>query len=140
MKNKKIFWVDDDTKTVDGIQRVLEAYGNYEVTKVQTFTAAKQMIDAAIVAKDWPYGLLMIDVHLKVAENEQITEKESLTSGLRLHDLFRAAFGTDPVLFLTNVLHRVPEDLYDGPHTFARDKLEIKGLAILDVLRNLPKS
>jgi len=127
----KILMIDDDKDAVEPIIDALVEHGGHNVTKVSTIKEA----EAEFASDSWRYDLFIIDVQIKPAPSEKTTEEESLVAGLILLRKFRARFEKEKVLILTNNLHRVPTALWSGnPNTRARDKVDVRGRRILDVV------
>lgn len=129
----QILMVDDDRGAVEWVVDVLQEVGGHMVTKVETVREAEN----ALEVDQWPYGLLILDVQIRPAGGELMTEEESLIAGLKLYRRFRERHKLARVLILTNNAHRVPTDIWSkDPNTRLEDKVDVAGRKLLDVIRN----
>lgn len=126
----EILIVDDDKGAVNWVVSVLQEVGGHRVTKIDTVREA----EAAFEIEQWPFGLLILDVHIR---DESLTEDEYLTAGLRLHRKFRARFKTAKVLILTNNSLEVNARIWSlDPNTKLEDKVDVAGRRLLDIICN----
>ena len=127
----RILIADDDIEAMEGLITILREYGGHTVKQVSTVSEA----ETEFSGDSWDYDLFIVDVQIRPSLEEK--EGESLEAGLTLPRKFRARFDNEKVLILTNNLHRVPTYLFRShPNTKARDKVEVRGRRIVDLLRD----
>ena len=131
-----ILLIDDDRSAMEPFLDLLQQIGGHVVTKKDTYSEALSEFEQAAKKGAWPYDLLILDIQIKAVHGELLTERETLTAGLMLYDRFRSMFTHHRVLILTNVLHRVPEHLHEGPFTKTLDKVEVAGRRLLSEIQH----
>lgn len=116
----KILFVDDENYAVDHFLKPLR--NKWNLKKVDSVGKARAEFDR----KEFDFDVVVLDVQIRPAADEAMSDKEYQEAGINLYRRLRTIRPKQRIIILTNNPHRIPDDeVSQDPFVLCFDKSQI---------------